>query len=140
MAAPFDPAPIPLRGIVRLQCRHNVEQTIGALRASFERHGLKVFAHVDFAADAKAAGLSLRPEQLLIFGNPQRGTVLLQPAPGVGLDLPLKALVWEDETGTVWLAYNESAYIVSRHNVPPQLIANIESAAALLRDAADPPT
>jgi uncharacterized protein (DUF302 family) len=122
--------------IVRLRSAHDVVRTVDRLVALLAAHGLTVFARIDFARDAAAAGLSLRPEQLVIFGNPKAGTPLLFASPSVGLDLPLKALVWEDADGTTWIAYNDPAYVVRRHAVPPALTANLHGASALIAEAA----
>jgi uncharacterized protein (DUF302 family) len=122
--------------VVRMRSAHDVAHTVERLVALLVGHGLRVFADIDFARDAAAAGLMLRPERLVIFGNPKSGTALLAAAPTVGLDLPLKALVWEDAEGVTWLAYNDPAYIVRRHAVPDDLEKNIQGAAALVAEAA----
>jgi len=81
--------------------------------------GMKVFAHIDHAAGATAAGLSLRPTELLIFGNAKTGTPLIQSTQTSGIDLPLKALVWQDASGTAWLSYNDPEWLVQRHGGAP---------------------
>jgi len=122
--------------VVRIRSAHDVARTVERLLALLAAHGLRVFADIDFARDAAAAGLTLRPERLVVFGSPKSGTPLLAAAPTVGLDLPLKALVWEDGDGVIWLAYNDPAYIVRRHAVPDDLVKNIHGAAALVAEAA----
>ena len=122
--------------VVRVRSAHDVAVTVERLVVLFAQHGLRVFARIDFAADAAAVGLALRPEQLVIFGNPKSGTPLLAASPTSGLDLPLKALVWEDADGATWIAHNDPAYIVSRHAVPDALERNIAGAAALIAEAA----
>ena len=97
---------------------------------------MKVFARIDFSGDAAAAGLSMRPMQMLLFGNPRTGTLLLQASPRAGLDLPLKALAWQDEGGATWLSFNAATYIGTRHALSPELVANIAGLAPLLDDAA----
>jgi uncharacterized protein (DUF302 family) len=87
------------------------------LEAEIRAQGMKVFARIDHAAGASEAGLELRPTQLIIFGNARGGTPLMQSAQTVGIDLPLKALVWEDASGTTWLSYNEPSWIAQRHGV-----------------------
>jgi len=87
------------------------------LEAEIRAEGMKVFARIDHAAGASEAGLELRPTQLIIFGNARGGTPLMQSAQTVGIDLPLKALVWEDASGTTWLSYNEPSWIAQRHGV-----------------------
>lgn len=113
----------------------DVATTIDRLVALLTEKGLKIFARIDFSADAKAAGLSLRPEQLLIFGSPKAGTPLLQSSPSVGLDLPLKALAYEDADGVTHVLVNDAAYIVARHDVAPELEKNIAGAAVLVAQA-----
>jgi uncharacterized protein (DUF302 family) len=78
----------------------------------------------------------MRPEQLLIFGNPKAGTPLMQAQPTVGLDLPLKALIWEDAEGRVTIAYNDPQYVLRRHGLPPSLAANIAGVIPLIERAA----
>ena len=114
----------------------DVATTIDRLAALLVEKGLKIFARIDFSADAKAAGLSMPPEQLLIFGSPKAGTPLLQSSPSVGLDLPLKALAYEDGDGVTHVLLNDPAYIVARHRVAPELQKNIAGATALVAQAA----
>ena len=87
------------------------------LEAEIRAHGMKVFERIDHAAGAAEAGLELRPTELIIFGNARGGTPLMQSVQTVGIDLPLKALVWEDASGTIWLSYNEPSWIAHRHCV-----------------------
>ena len=128
--------PVEPSGVVRMRSRYGVAETVERLVMLLGQHGLRLFARIDFSADAIAAGLTLRPEQIVIFGNPKSGTPLLASSPTVGLDLPLKALIWEDADGATWLAYNDPRYIVTRHGVTPELVRNIEGAAALMIQAA----
>ena len=92
--------------------------TMDRLEGIVKQRGLTVFARIDHAAGAKKIGKSLRPTELLIFGNAQGGTPFMECAQSVGIDLPLKALVWEDASGQVWLGYNDPAYLAKRHEVP----------------------
>jgi len=124
------------RGIVRIPSHHTVIETLDRLESSLKERGIKVFARIDFSGDAARSGLSMRPEQMLIFGNPKAGTPLMVAAPQTGLDLPLKALVWEDSAGQVWLAYNDPQYVVSRHALAPALAANLAAVVPLLEHAA----
>jgi uncharacterized protein (DUF302 family) len=117
-------------GLVSLKSPHSVQAT-NRLEAIVEDNGLNVFARIDHAAGAEKVGQSLRPTQLLIFGNPKGGTPFMQCAQSVGIDLPLKALVWEDEAGQVWLGYNAPSYIAERHGagdcaVVPKLAKALE--------------
>ncbi|WP_165728666.1 DUF302 domain-containing protein [Pseudoalteromonas sp. 31A1] len=88
-----------------------------------KQKGLNIFARIDHAAGAKKVDKELNPTEVLIFGNPKGGTPLMQCAQTIGIDLPLKALVWEDAQSQVWLSYNDPTYIVARHNVPNCLVA-----------------
>jgi uncharacterized protein (DUF302 family) len=126
-------------GVTTYKSAFNVATTLDRLSDLAASKGLKVFARIDFAHDARDAGLTLRDEQLLIFGNPKAGTLLLQAAPSAGLDLPLKALAYEDADGTTWIAFNEPTYIVVRHAIPSELEVNIRGAIALIRAAAGVP-
>src|SRR6267143_565653 len=91
---------------------------------------------IDFRGDAARAGLKMRAEQALIFGNPKAGTPLMQAVPTSGLDLPLRALVWEDADGKSWLAYNAPEYIIQRHGLPPAFSANLAASIPILEAAA----
>ncbi len=87
------------------------------LEAEIRAQGMTVFARIDHAAGAAEVGLTLPPTELIIFGNARGGTPLMQSVQTVGIDLPLKALVWEDTAGTTWLSYNEPSWIARRHGV-----------------------
>jgi uncharacterized protein (DUF302 family) len=87
------------------------------LQAEIRAKGMTVFARIDHAAGAAEVGLTLAPTELIIFGNARGGTPLMQASQTAGIDLPLKALVWQDTAGTTWLSYNEPGWIVQRHNV-----------------------
>lgn len=123
-------------GIVKISSAHSVAVTTDRIEALLKERGIIVFARIDFSADASRAGLSMRPEQLLIFGNPKAGTPLMVAAPEAGLDLPLKALVWEDAEGHTWIAYNDPQYVVRRHGLASALSANLAAAVPLLERAA----
>jgi uncharacterized protein (DUF302 family) len=109
-----------------------VADTLSRLEALLKEKNILIFARIDFGADAARAGLELRPEQLLIFGNPKGGTPLMAQKPTVGLDLPLKALAWEDAEGRTWLAYNDPKYIVQRHGLDDSLQKNLAAIIPLL--------
>jgi uncharacterized protein (DUF302 family) len=122
-------------GVVDLRSPRSVVQTIDHLSALVTQRGLTVFARIDFSGDAQRAGLTMRPMQMLIFGNPKAGTPILEATPRSGLDLPLKALAWEDGSGTVWLSYNAPDYLAARHGTPKPLLANIAGIRALAEAA-----
>ena len=108
---------VPDDGLVTLQSSHDVATTLERLTAALEAKGVRVFARIDHAAGAASVGLALRPTTLVIFGNPAAGTPLMQAAQTVGIDLPLKALVWQDAQGVVHLTYNDPAWIAARHGL-----------------------
>jgi uncharacterized protein (DUF302 family) len=102
------------------------------LEAAVKAKGLTVFARVDHAAGAAEVGLSLRPTDLLIFGNAKGGTPLMQSVQTVGIDLPLKALVWQDASDNTWLAYNDPAWLAKRHGLTREADASVSALAAAL--------
>jgi uncharacterized protein (DUF302 family) len=104
-------------GLITLKSDFGPEETMSRLDAEIRARGMTIFAHIDHAAGAAAVGLPLRPTNLLIFGSAKGGTPLMQSTQTVGIDLPLKALVWQDEAGETFLSYNDIAYIARRHGV-----------------------
>jgi uncharacterized protein (DUF302 family) len=124
-------------GIVTIASRHSVEQTVQRLEEILAAKGVKLFAVIDHGGEAERAGLQMRPCKLLIFGNPKAGTPLMLASPLAALDLPLKILVWEKTDGTVWLSYNESAYLQHRHALPDNLMGTIAVVDALAAKAAE---
>ena len=123
-------------GITHVPSKYSVPETIRRLDGLAKSKGLTVFAHIDFSADAAKAGLRMRPAQLLIFGNPKSGTPLMIAAPSIALDLPLKALAWEDADGKTWLSYNAPEYLKVRHGLRDDLLKNISGVEALIKSAA----
>jgi uncharacterized protein (DUF302 family) len=123
-------------GVVDLRSRRSVAEMMDHLESLVRARGLKVFARIDYSGDAATAGLSMRPMQMLVFGNPKSGTPLLQASPRSGLDLPLKALAWQDVDGATWLSFNAASYIGTRHGLSAELVANIAGLAPLLDEAA----
>ena len=106
-----------MEGLLSIRSRFGPKETMDRLEAEIRARGMKVFARIDHATGATRAGFELRPTELIIFGNARGGTSLMQSAQTVGIDLPLKALVWEDASGKTWLSYNEASWIVQRHSV-----------------------
>jgi uncharacterized protein (DUF302 family) len=127
----------PSAGTFDIRSFHSVPETLNRLVSIAKNAGLGVFARIDFSGDAQRAGLSIRPMQMLLFGNPKAGTPLLVASPRSGLDLPLKALAWEDETGAVWVSSNTPEYIQERHALPSDLVAKIAGARGLIAKAAE---
>jgi uncharacterized protein (DUF302 family) len=122
-------------GFTQIQSRYSAAATADRLETLLKQAGVTVFARIEFSADAARAGLTMHPETLVIFGNPKAGTPLMVARPSVGLDLPLKALFWEDADGHSWVAYNDPAYIVRRHALTPTLAANLAAAVPLIERA-----
>jgi uncharacterized protein (DUF302 family) len=125
-------------GIIDLRSPRSVGQTIDRLQDLVNARRMTVFARIDFSADAQRAGLVMRPMQLLVFGNPQAGTPLLVAAPHLGLDLPLKALAWEQADGAVWLSWKAPEDLEARYALPPELTSNIAGIRALCEAAVAP--
>ena len=104
-------------GLITVASRLSVGETLNRLTTALTKAGLRVFARIDHARGAEEVGLSLRPTELLIFGHPKGGTPLMQDKQTAGIDLPVKALAWEDQEGSVWLTYNEAAWLATRHGL-----------------------
>jgi uncharacterized protein (DUF302 family) len=118
-------------GLIALKSAHSVKDTMDRLEAAAKGKGLNVFLRVDHAGGAKKIGKDLRPTELLVFGNPQGGTPLMECAQGAGIDLPLKALAWQDAGGQVWLGYNDPAWIAKRHGAGDcAVVPNLQKALA----------
>jgi uncharacterized protein (DUF302 family) len=103
--------------LVTVPSAHGVADTIARLKGLLDQKKIQVFADIDHAAGAKQVGLSLRPTRLLIFGNPKAGTPLMQSRQTIGLDLPLRVLIWEDEAGKIWLTYHRPEYLAQHHKI-----------------------
>src|ERR1700693_135503 len=103
------------QGLTTIPSSCGPQDTMSRLEAAVKARGMTVFARIDHAAGATGAGLSLRPTEVLIFGNAKAGTPLMQSVQTVGLDLPLKALVWQDASGKTWLSYNDPSWLAKRH-------------------------
>lgn len=102
-------------GLIAVPSPHDAKTTMNNFEAVVKDKGMNIFARIDHAAGAAKIGKTLRPTEVLIFGNPQGGTPLMLCAQTTGIDLPLKALVWQDEAGKVWLGYNDPAWLARRH-------------------------
>lgn len=124
-------------GLTRIESHYPVDDTVRRLRELLESKGVQVFALVDHSGEAAKVGLAMKPTKLLIFGSPKGGTPLMQAAPSVAIDLPLKALVAEDGAGKVWITWNDAEYLRVRHGFPPELVKNVEPVSGLLRKAAE---
>jgi len=119
-------------GLKTIQCSYGPKETMNRLEAEVKAKGLTIFAHVDHAAGAAKVGLPFRPTDLLIFSNAKGGTPLMQSIQTIGIDLPLKALVWQDEAGNTWLSYNDPGWIAERHGLGHETEATVKALAAAL--------
>jgi uncharacterized protein (DUF302 family) len=127
-------------GLIQVKSPYPVKATADKFEALAKQRGLTVFARIDHAAGAAKVGKTLRPTEVLIFGNPQGGTPFMECAQSVGIDLPLKALVWEDSSSQIWLGYNDPMYLAQRHGVAQCPVAvNLRKALAGLATAAVAP-
>jgi uncharacterized protein (DUF302 family) len=106
-----------MEGLTTIPSSLGPKETMDRLVAEIRAKGMNVFARIDHAASAAEVGLKLRPTELILFGNARAGTPLMQSVQTVGIDLPLKVLVWEDTAGKTWLSYNEPSWIARRHGV-----------------------
>jgi len=131
---------MPPNGLVSMQSRSAAQETIDRLLSALNKRRLTIFARVDHAAGAASAGLPLRPTELVIFGNPQGGTTLMQDQQAAGIDLPLKALVWEDSDGKTWLTYNDPNWIALRHSLGAISAQAVKAMAGLLSSIAQEAT
>jgi uncharacterized protein (DUF302 family) len=116
-------------GLTVIVSKHSVKVTIDRLAAAATAMGITVFARIDHAAGATAAGMALRPTELLIFGNAKAGTPLMQANQAAGIDLPLKMLSWQDDTGQVLLGYNQVQWVAERHGLGPALGTSVAALA-----------
>jgi uncharacterized protein (DUF302 family) len=124
------------QGLTTIQSSFEPKETMNRLEATVQAKGMTVFARIDHAAGATAAGLSLRPTEVLIFGNAKAGTPLMNSVQSIGLDLPLKALVWQDALGKTWLSYNDPAWLAQRYGVGPETQPLVNNMTAALNGVA----
>lgn len=124
-------------GLVRVPSRYSVDESVQRLENAFNQKGLKVFALIDHSGEAEKAGLKMRPTKVVIFGGPKAGTPLMIAAPSLAIDLPLKALVAEDNDGKVWVSYNSPEYLQQRHGVPADLMKNLAGAGVVIEKAVE---
>jgi uncharacterized protein (DUF302 family) len=122
-------------GMIHLRSLYSVPETLTRLEAILKGKGLNVFALIDHSGEAEKAGLKMRPTHVLLFGSPKAGTPVMLAAPTAAIDLPLKALAWEDADGQVWLSYNSPEYLQQRHRIPDELVKNLAGAGALMEQA-----
>ena len=123
-------------GLITVPSRHGPNDTMDRLVAAVEGRGMSVFARIDHAAAAHAAGLELRPTEVLVFGNPRAGTLLMQAAQTIGIDLPLQALVWQGDAQRTWLSYNDLDFLVERHQACGITSSTLAAMSAILGEVA----
>lgn len=127
-----------VNGIIKIKSTHSVTETINKLESVLTKKGMTIFKRVNHTAGAEKVGIQLRPTELLIFGNPKVGTPLMLCSQTAALDLPQKALSYEDKNGQVWLAYNDPAYMAKRHDITgcEEAIKKVTNALAKFSDTA----
>ncbi|WP_213803355.1 DUF302 domain-containing protein [Granulicella sp. dw_53] len=114
---------------------HSVPETLDRLEAILREHSITVFSRIDHATEAEKVGLHMPPTQVLIFGNPKAGTPIMLAAPLTAIDLPLKALAWQDADGKVWLSYNDPQFLRHRFNLPAEVLNGISGVGNLIQQA-----
>ena len=124
-------------GLITITSNHSVKETLDRLEASLRGNGVTVFARIDHAAAAASVDMTLPPTELIIFGQPQAGTPLMQAQQSIGIDLPLKMLAWQDGNGKNWLAYNDIAWLAKRHGLGEDLAPAINGIAKALAKLAE---
>lgn len=124
-------------GIINTASPYSVDETLDHLQKLLDAKGIKVFALIDHSGEAAKVGMEMHPTKLLIFGSPKGGTPVMLAAPTSAIDLPLKALVWEDDHGKVWISHNDPAYLQKRHGIPADLVKNLVGPGALIQKAVE---
>ena len=124
-------------GITSLKSPYSVDESTRRIEALLRERGLTIFSVVDHSGEARRVGLEMRPTKLVLFGNPTAGTPVMVASPSTAIDLPLKALVAQDSSGSVWVSFNSPEYLQRRHGVPSAVIGKIAGAGALLQAAID---
>ncbi len=125
-------------GVTTKPSQRSVAETVERLESLVKAKNLTLFARIDHSAEATKAGLTMRPTVLLIFGSPKAGTPAMVAAPSLALDLPLKALVWQDAEGKTQVSYNSAAYLQARHHVPADVAKPLGAIDGLIDEALKP--
>ncbi|MFC1877013.1 DUF302 domain-containing protein [Thermodesulfobacteriota bacterium] len=128
-------------GIINIKSSHDVKITADRLENTLRAKGMTIFIRINHTEGAQKVGENLRPTEVIVFGNPKVGTPLMMCSQSVAIDLPQKALVWEDDTGQVWLSYNDPKYLAKRHGIKEcvEVVKKIESALSNFANAATIP-
>lgn len=119
-------------GLITIASHHSVKETMDRLEAGLRGQGVTIFARIDHAAGAVEARMSLRPTELIVFGNPKAGTPLMQAKQSIGLDLPLRMLGWQDDDDKIWLTYNDIAGLARRHGLGAETAPAVAAIAGFL--------
>jgi uncharacterized protein (DUF302 family) len=122
-------------GIISKPSKYSVPETLHRLETILTSKGIKIFTLIDHSGEAEKAGLKMPPTQLLIFGNPKGGTPVMLAAPTSAIDLPMKALAWQDASGQVWLSYNDAAYLQHRFGLSDDVMKPLAGLGALIEQA-----
>ncbi|MDE3019955.1 MAG: DUF302 domain-containing protein [Nitrospirota bacterium] len=123
--------------VVTKPSKYSVHETIERIEKAVTAKGMKIFARIDHSGEARNVGLEMKPTVLLIFGNPKGGTALMVARPTAAIDLPMKALAWEDQEGKVWLTYNAPELLQERHGLPAELASRLDPVGKLLEKAVE---
>src|ERR1700680_5246496 len=125
-------APTPDNGMQHLSSPYSVPEPLNRVESLLQEKGLTIFCRIDHSGEAEKVGLKMHPTQLILFGSPKGGTPVMIASPTIAIDLPLKALVWEDAGGKGWVSHNSSEYLKQRHNIQEELVKNIAVIGPLL--------
>lgn len=128
---------LPDNGLIHIDSLYTVPETVERIESIIRTKNLIIFARIDHSGEAGKVGLTMRPTQLIIFGSPKGGTPMMIASPTLAIDLPLKALVWEDSEGKVRVSYNDPVYLQRRHNISGELLKNISGIGVVLGSAAE---
>jgi uncharacterized protein (DUF302 family) len=123
-------------GLVHVPSNHSVDSTVEQVKNILTAKGIMLFAVIDHSGEAEKVGMKMRPTKLVVFGSPKAGTPLMIAAPSIAIDLPLKLLVSEDDTGKTWISYNSAEFLRQRHQLPQELAAVLAGASVLAENAA----
>ena len=123
--------------LVTKPSKYSVPETIDRIEKAVTAKGMQIFAKIDHGGEAEKVGLEMKPTLLLVFGSPKGGTALMVAKPTAAIDLPMKALAWEDGDGKVWLTYNSPALLQERHGVPTELTSKLDSIGQLMEQAVE---
>ena len=119
-------------GIIEKLSRHSVDETVEGIKTILSAKGITVFAVIDHSGEAEKAGMTMLPSKLLIFGSPKAGTPMMLAAPTVALDLPLKILISEDNSGDVWASCSSAEYLAERHDLPEDFVKDLGAAESIV--------